>query len=307
MSGRRSRISPSGPRYPIRPRHGVDPQQPALPDTLREVGEHALVAVRRWADPREREMRRRRRLRRRSVRLGTASGITTVGAVGLAVVSAPAWVVVLLGGGAVALVTGAALSTRRYLRMRSIPLPRAGYIPRKLPPGRSVARAPMERLARAERALHELGGHIARSRRLPSEELDDMLATAGSGAAALHALAADIVAMEQAGITLGSMDSETVGVLAEQLRHILSRLEAGIVEYEQIVAAAGRVLAIPEMTVVHHEFDVVVADLRHAADRMDGWAQALTELADKPSYAVGAPLPSTLPLPESPPRYGQFR
>lgn len=306
MSGGRSRISPSGPPYSIRPRHGVNSQQPAaLPDTLREVSEHALVAVRRWADPREREMRRRRRLRRRSVRLGTASGITTVGAVGLAVVSAPAWVVVVLGGGAVALVTGAALSTRRYLRTRSIPLPRAGYIPRKLPPGRSAARAPMERLARAERALHELGGHIARSRRLPAEELDDMLATAGSGAAALHALAADIVAMERAGITLGSTESETVGVLAEQLRQVLSRLAAGIVEYEQIVAAAGRVLAVPEMTVVHHEFDVVAADLRHAADRMDGWAQALTELADTPSYAGGAPLPSTLPLPENPPRYGQ--
>ncbi|WP_051133202.1 phage shock envelope stress response protein PspM [Nocardia paucivorans] len=303
MSGSRSRLSGSGPRYPIRSWHAAPPRQTAaLPDTLREVGEHALVAVRRWADPREREMRRRRRLRRRSVRLGTASGITTLGVVGLTVASAPAWVVVVLGGGAVALVTGAALSTRRYLRTRSVPLPPARYLPRKLPPPRSAARAPMERLARAERALHELGGRIAHSRRLPPDELDDMLATADSGAAALHALAADIAAMERAGTTLGAVDTETVGMFAEQLRHVLSRLETGVAEYEQIVAAAGRILAVPETTAVAHEFEVVVADLRHAADRMDGWAQALTELADQPSYAPT--VPRSVPLSENSARYG---
>src|SRR5690606_9292224 len=52
----------------------ASPLPTALPDTLRDVGEQALGAVRRWADPRERELRKRRRARRRGVRLGTVSG-----------------------------------------------------------------------------------------------------------------------------------------------------------------------------------------------------------------------------------------
>lgn len=101
----------------------------SLPETLRDMGEHALVAVRRWADPRERELRKRRRARRRSYQLGTVSGLTTAGTVGLVVISAPAWAVVVLGGGAVALVTGTALSARRYLRLRRSPLPQAAFVP----------------------------------------------------------------------------------------------------------------------------------------------------------------------------------
>src|SRR5690606_40536862 len=108
----------------------ASPLPTALPDTLRDVGEQALGAVRRWADPRERELRKRRRARRRGVRLGTVSGITTVGLVGLVVVSAPAWAVVALGGGVVVAATGAAYNTRRYLQMRHVPLPPPRFQPR---------------------------------------------------------------------------------------------------------------------------------------------------------------------------------
>ncbi|WP_081511620.1 phage shock envelope stress response protein PspM [Nocardia donostiensis] len=290
MSHKRSRTW-AGPRDLVRARP-ADGQAAALPDTLREAGEHALVAVRRWADPRERELRKRRRARRRSLRLGTASGITTVGAVGLIVVSAPAWAVVVFGGGAVALVTGTALSTRRYLRLRQLPLPRAAYLPRKLPPARSAVRAPMARLARAERALHELGEQLARTCRLPDDELADMLGTAASGAAALDALASDIAAMERAVDTLGRSNPDATAALSQNIAPALSRLDAGIAEYEQIVAAAGRILAVPATAVVRHEFEVIVADLRHAADRLDGWAQALTELADHPA-GIPAATPGT--------------
>lgn len=251
-----------------------------VPATLRGVGEQALVAVRRWADPRERELRRRRRVRRRSFQLGTASGITTVGAVGLAVVSAPAWAVVVIGGGAVAFVTGAALNARRYLRLRGEPLPQAAFVPRKAPGLRSAARVPIQRLIRAERALHGLGAQIARTRRLPEDDLRDLLETARSGAAALHALAADTVAMEQAADTVGRANPETVAALKTTVTAVLTRLETGVVEYEQLVAAAARILAVPEDTVVAYQFNGIVADLREAADRLDGWAQALTEMAE---------------------------
>ncbi|WP_255495008.1 hypothetical protein [Nocardia sp. GTS18] len=282
MSGRtrRDRIEVADPMAVVQ-----STMNGGVPATLRGVGEQALVAVRRWADPRERELRRRRRMRRRSFQLGTASGITTVGAVGLAVVSAPAWAVVVIGGGAVAFVTGAAVNARRYLRTRSQPLPQATFVPRKSPGLRSAARSPIQRLIRAERALHGLGSQIARTRRLPEDELRDLLATANSGAAALHALAADVVAMEQAADTVGRANPETVSALKATVTAVLARLETGVVEYEQLVAAAARILAVPEDTVVAYQFNGIVADLREAADRLDGWAQALTEMADGPGLS----------------------
>ncbi|WP_327119553.1 hypothetical protein OHB12_13760 [Nocardia sp. NBC_01730] len=265
----------------IRAQAALAPQPGSLPDNIREVGGNALVAVRRWADPRERELRRRRRVRRRSFQLGTVSGLTTAGTVGLVVISAPVWAVVMVGGGAVALVTGAALSTRRYLRLRGAPLPQAAFLPRKQPPLWSSARAPIGRLVRAEKALHGLGAQIRRSSRLPEDELADLLETAASGSAALHALAADITAMEQALGTMGRSNSPAAVALTENLRFTLGRLDAGVAEYEQVVAAAGRILAVPEKTLLRHNFDTIVADLRHASDRLDGWAQALTEVADQ--------------------------
>lgn len=263
-------------------------QPGGLPDTLREAGEQALGAVRRWADPRERELRKRRRARRRSFQLGTVSGLTTAGTVGLAVISAPAWIVVVIGGGAVMLVTGTALSARRYLRLRRNPLPRATFVPKKLPPLWSATRAPIAQLIQAERALYDLGAQLEHTRRLPDDELTDMLETAESGAAALHALASDVMAMERAAGTVGRANSSAADALRGNIDFVLARLEPGVVEYEDVVAAAARILAVPETAVVRHEFDVIVADLRHAADRLDGWAQALTEIADR---SVAAPLP----------------
>ncbi|MEV0292783.1 hypothetical protein [Nocardia sp. NPDC050710] len=260
-----------------------------LPDTLRDMGEHALVAVRRWADPRERELRKRRRARRRSFQLGTVSGLTTAGTVGLVVISAPAWAVVVLGGGAVALVTGTALTARRYLRLRGKPLPQAAFLPRKQPPLRSAARAPIARLVNAERALHGLIAHLGASNRLPREELTEMIETANSGAAALHALAADVVQMESAIAVVGRNNRHAADAITTNMRFAMDRLNAGIVEYEQVVTAASKILAVPESTVVAYQFDGIVADLRHAADRLDGWAQALTEVADRPVIATQEP------------------
>ncbi|MCM6774151.1 hypothetical protein NDR87_11770 [Nocardia sp. CDC159] len=249
---------------------------------LREVGEHALHAVRKWADPRERELRRRRRVRRRSLRLGAASGITALGTAGLVLISAPAWAVLVVGSGAAALVTGAAVTTRRYLELRRNPLPDAAFVPRKLPPARSAARAPIARLVRAERALHTLGRQIARGGRLPDDDLIDTLETAESGAAALHALAADVVAMETAIDVVAQVNSISGPGLADHVRISVDRLDAGVVEYEQLVAAASRILAVPESPALPDDFGWALAGLRDAADRLDGWAQALTDLADRP-------------------------
>ncbi|WP_227980953.1 phage shock envelope stress response protein PspM [Nocardia spumae] len=252
-----------------------------MPETLREAGEYALHAVRKWADPRERELRKRRRVRRRSLRWSAASGMTVLGTAGLVAISAPAWAVIVVGSGTVALATGAAVSTRRYLDMRRNPLPPVAFVPRRLPSVRSAARAPIARLVRAERAMYELGRHIAQGGRVPSDDLTDTLATADSGAAALHALAGDVVAMEQAIAVVAS--SQCGPQLSRQLEAMVERLESGVVEYEQLVSAAGRILAVPAATgaAPADEFGWAMFTLREAADRLDGWAQALTDLADR--------------------------
>ncbi|MBO0853205.1 MAG: hypothetical protein J2P18_05485 [Nocardia sp.] len=256
-----------------------------VPDTLRDAGEFALNAVRRWADPRERELRRRRRSRRRSLRWGAASGVGALGTAGLVVISAPAWAVIVVGGSAAALVTGAAVSTRRYLLLRRNPLPPAAFVPRKLPPARSAARAPITRLVRAERALHTLGMRIAEGDRLPAEDLTDTLTTAGSGASALHALAGDIAAMEKAIDAVAEPDRGPG--LIYQRDVMLRRLDWGVSEYEQLVSVAGQLLATSIAAdsagagAPVGEFGMSMLTLREAADRLDGWAQALTELADQ--------------------------
>ncbi len=251
-----------------------------VPDALREAGEYALHTVRKWADPRERELRKRRRVRRRSLRWSAASGMTVLGTAGLVAISAPVWTVIVVGGGTVALVTGAAVSTCRYLELRRNPLPPAAFVPRRLPAVRSAARAPIARLIRAERAMYALGRHIAGGGRLPPDDLADTLATADSGAAALHALAGDVAAIEQAvGVVAGSHCGPQ---LSRQLEGIVERLESGVGEYEQLVSAAGRILTAPQATdTPADEFDWAMLTLREAADRLDGWAQALTDLADR--------------------------
>ncbi|WP_245402076.1 phage shock envelope stress response protein PspM [Nocardia albiluteola] len=252
-----------------------------LPDTLREVGEHAMHAVRSWAEPRERELRRRRRARRRTLRWGTASGITAAGTAGLVILAAPAWAVIIVGGGAVVMVTGAAVTTRRYLVMRRNPLPQAAFVPRKLPPVRSITREPVARLVRAEEAFHTLAAQIVRGRRLPEEDLADTVETAASSAAALHALAADVVAMEKAAEVVARGSVAPAADMSAPLRAGAARLSAGIAEYELLVAAASRILAAPESDTAPTEFDMDLLNLRDCADRLDGWAQALADLAER--------------------------
>jgi hypothetical protein len=225
-------------------------------------------------------LRRRRRARRRSLRWGAASGITALGTAGLVVVSAPAWAVIVLGSGAVAMVTGAAVTTRNYLQLRRNPLPQAAFVPHRLPPARSVARAPIARLVRAEAALHALSARISQGGRMPVEDLTDTVETAASCAAALHALAADIAAMEKTAGLVADGDSVPGLDLSGHVRSATSRLETGVIEYEALVAAAGRILAVPESAAVLTETDWAVVNLRESADRLDGWAQALTDLAD---------------------------
>lgn len=132
--------------------------------------------------------------------------------------------------------------------------------------------------------MHGLGTRISRSGRLPADDLADTLATAASAAAALHALAGDIAALEQAvGVVAVSREAPH---LTGQVQSMVERLESGVAEYEQLLDATGRILAATGASGTAaadaaDEFGWAMFTLREAADRLDGWAQALTDLADR--------------------------
>ncbi|MFH5206788.1 phage shock envelope stress response protein PspM [Antrihabitans spumae] len=251
---------------------------------LRDIGDSVLVSVRRWADPREREIRKRRRARRRGIRYGAASGVTALGAAGLAVAAAPVWIVVATTGGAAVLVLPAALATRKYLRLRDAPLPPAAPPVRALPPVGSSARPAIARLAHVERSLHDVLGVVARLSPVPAEELAETAATAQSAAGALEALAVDIVALERAAHRVGRPGPE----LQRSIAFALGELLSGLSEYEHLLEAAARMTS-PLGLEQRSPLASANRELRVAADRLDGWADALAELANPAAIGPGRP------------------
>lgn len=225
-----------------------------------------LFVVQRWAEPRAREVRRRRRVRQRSVRYSVISGAATAGTVGLAVMSAPVWIVVATAAGAVVFVVPAAVASRTHLRLRGRPLPAARFVPHPLPPLGSAARSSAARLVRAERAMHELQRVIAESGRLPIDEVSETVEVAETEAAALHALAGHVVALERTAGVVGTADS--LGA-TEAVR----RLDIGVGEYESMVSAAVRVAEAAGAPGPGGG-----AGLRGAVDRLEGWADALVDI-----------------------------
>ncbi|MGB7362168.1 MAG: hypothetical protein WA931_03940, partial [Rhodococcus sp. (in: high G+C Gram-positive bacteria)] len=148
-----------------------------------------LDRARSWNDPRARAVRKRRRVRRRAAFLGTASGSTAVATATVAATSAPDWLIV--GGSGTTLLLGvpAVLAASTYRRLRRKPLPSESRVRRVLPPAHSAARAHMERLAAAERSLHELLGLLTRSGSIARGDVDDTGRIAAAASSALSDVA----------------------------------------------------------------------------------------------------------------------
>ncbi|TSD96076.1 hypothetical protein FOS14_17110 [Skermania sp. ID1734] len=252
----------------------------------RGLGDWTLAAVRQWADPRERQLRKRRRARRKSIRYGAATGVTAAGAVSLLAVSAPVWAVVVVGSGAVVLVIPAVRSVRRYQRLRNAPLPPAMRQRVALPPASSAARVPMMQLSSAQRSLDELFRVIARAARVPAEDLDETMETAESAAAALRALAADLVGLERARRDTAAVHPAAAAALDASIATVTEQLVAGVGEFEDFLGAAAR-MAAPAASDRFGAAMPPMAELRSAADRLDGWAEALIELADRGHAQAG--------------------
>lgn len=166
-------------------------------------------------------------------------------------------------GGFVAVVAAAGLvsttaAARRVWRLHHVPMPE----PRPpMPPRRSVARAPIERLTIAERALAELLAILG-----PAAV--DTGADAAAAAQELRAYAARVVAVESAG------SSQAAGGLTAAVRAMGGRLADGVAGYERLVSAAGEAVAAGQ----REPAPLALQDLSDAADRLAGLASGLREL-----------------------------
>lgn len=243
-------------------------------DSARRIGESVVEAAGRWNDPRQKQIRRVRRARRRGSWFGGATGASALSTAGLAVASAPEWTMIATGGGAALLAVPTVFAITRYRQLKSEPLPARKPGKSMLPARHSSAYTAMNRLAGAQRSLYELTGVLQRSESIASEDILETTEVAYAAAAALTDMATDIVAMERA-----AESNPRAGLhLTSSISGAAGELDAGVDQYEELVEAAARLTSptsMPSSAVATRR-----AELSSATDRLQGWAFALEELAE---------------------------
>ncbi|WP_256983970.1 hypothetical protein [Rhodococcus sp. 15-649-2-2] len=245
----------------------------SLAESARSVGTSVFDAAGRRKDPRAKHLKKIRRARRRGIRFGAASSTTAAGTAGLAVLSAPEWSLFVGGGGAALMAVPAVFAVTRLRRLRSQLVPVGIPARRTLPQRGSAAYEPMARLAGAEKSLFELLGILARSETIGTDEVEETIGVASDAAQGLEGVAVDIAALERA----GAASFATREHLRNGIDSAAADLAAGVDQYEQLVAAAARMTgpaAFTSTTVV----GVHRRELESATDRLQGWAEALTEI-----------------------------
>lgn len=109
-----------------------------------------------------------------------------------------------------------------------------------LPPRGSMAREPMDRLAKGEATLAELLVQIGRGGCVPAESVEHTRKTGADAALVLRRVAAQLHAVERARDHAPPLER---GPLADAVRALRRQLDEGVDGYGSLVAAAGRVLA----------------------------------------------------------------
>jgi hypothetical protein len=254
-------------------------------DTVSDISELVAQKISSAIDPRERQLRRRRR----ALRWGLifTAGSVFWGAV-TAILAAWGWFALLLEiTGAVAVVQAmiATLLLIRYRWLKADPLPaQRPRSARRLPPPSSAARPAMYALGASERGFFSLLGVIQRGNMLPDTEIRELTAAAKQSSAAMAATAAEVVSMERA--AAGTPQSRSY--LAPTINAFTAQLSAGVRQYNEMVTAAAQLVssanadygAAPVASRQRYR-----EELTGATDRLVGWSQAFEELGGLPRPA----------------------
>lgn len=236
-------------------------------------------------DPRQRQLRRRRR----SLRWGFIFAVGCVFWTAVtAVLAAWGWFALLLeitGGVAVLQAMIATLLLIRYRWLKADPLPaqRPTNI-RRLPPPSSAARPAMYALGASERGFFSLLGVIERGNMLPVNEISDLSEAAKQSSAAMAATAAEVVSMERTAHATPQARSH----LAPTINAFTAQLSSGVRQYNEMVTAAAQLVSSASG---QHGAMLVSSRQRYrdelagATDRLVGWARAFDELGGLPKRA----------------------
>ena len=249
-------------------------------DTAADLSDLVAQKISAAADPRARQLRRRRR----ALRWGL---IFTAGCVFWAVVTAVlaawGWFALLLeitGAIAVFQAIPATLLLLRYRWLRSEPLPanRPANL-RRLPPPGSAARPAMYALGASERGFFSLLGVMERAAMLPAAEIRDLTAAANKTSAAMAATAAEVVSMERA----VQYSESSRSYLVPTINAFTAQLSAGVRQYNEMVTAAAQLVSsVSGDGALAASQQRYRAELIGATDRLVGWAQAFDELGGLP-------------------------
>ncbi|MEU9692395.1 phage shock envelope stress response protein PspM [Amycolatopsis japonica] len=275
---------------PPRPRPQM-PQMPAMPKISQQLtsmaaGQIPVVADAkakwaRWNEPAAKLERRKRRASRALtfwILLTFLCGLFAVVAGTGLLKDGQADVLQAIAGGAFAVIFGT-FGVKSGLRLRTLNrtvLPAAPATPPPLPPARSVAREPMERLAESEASLAELLRQLSQPTSLgtmPVSEIAvaDARTTAAEAAQALRGLAGRIQAIERGRDAAPERERGALDAAIKQLR---DQLDDGLDGYGGLVAAAGHTVAASSDGLTSSK-----ESLSDATDKLAGLAMALRELS----------------------------
>ena len=247
-------------------------------DTAAEMSDVLAEKLNAAADPRAKQLRKRRW----ALRLGLFFAVSCVFWVVVTAVmaswSTPAWALLIPGLIAAGAAFPATLFFLRYRWLKASPLPpRRSRATRRLPAFGSAARQPMAALAASERSLFSLLGVMERGRMLPAGELREVTAAANDTAATIAATADEVVSMERA----MNNSPQSRAHLAPTISAFTTQLDHGVSQYNEMVTAAAQLVAAANsgsmmsspMSQQRYRDELV-----NATDRLVGWAQAFDEL-----------------------------
>lgn len=243
--------------------------------------------ARKWTDPREKQLRKVRRARRRTTRYGGMSLVSGAGMGALALASAPEWTVVVGGGMTALFAIPAVAAWGKFRKYRSEPLPPPQPARRFQPHHASAVHAPMTRLGAAEHSLYRLVLVLDRSQALPPGEAEGISRAAMTAGDSLEGAAKDVVGMELARAKMRQARSHTgtSTELTEPIRVLTDYVTAGVEEIEDLASVAAQMtdaaLGVPRPT-AYTVIDQQREQLRDVTDRVAGLTIALHELRRLP-------------------------
>lgn len=247
-------------------------------DTAAELSDVLAQKLNSAADPRAKQMRKRKWALRLALFFAGSCGLLVFVTWLLATWNTPAWALAIPAPLAVGAGFLATLAFLRYRWLRGEPLPpQRSRATRRLPAYGSSARQPMAALAASERGLFSLISVMERGRMLPADELRELIAVANQSASTMAATADEVVSMERAVANAPGSRAH----LAPTIAAFTAQLDNGARQYNDMVTAAAQLVSAANngpMSSSPMSQQRYRDELGNATDRLTGWAQAFDEL-----------------------------